>query len=109
MNSRTATHLFDDHLSFTTPAGTPFAVQGESLSFDFEDDQPTGCRLTFVLGPTDYQEVLRRWLFHLTPESRRPGGESFDPHADVRIEAKLDEDLLAEFAGSAGSAESAAA
>jgi hypothetical protein len=107
MNTRTATHLFEGGLSFATPAGSPFAVQAESLSLDFEDDALTGCRVTFVVGPLEYQEVLRRWLFHLTPESRLPGGESFDPGADVRIEARLDEDLLGRFADIEGGAESA--
>ncbi len=109
MNTRTATHLFEGGLSFTTPSGSPFAVQAESLSLDFEDDALTGCRVTFVVGPLEYQEVLRRWLFHLTPESRLPGGESFDPGADVRLEARLDEDLLDRLAGTDSTAESSVA
>lgn len=107
MNTRTATHLFAGELAFKRPSGAPFPVQAESLSLDFEDDILSGCRLTFVVGPVPYQDVLRRWLFHLTPESRLPGGESFDPGAEVRIEARLDADLLEQLAQANGSAEAA--
>ena len=87
---------FSAPLTLEPPEGPPFRVAGCEIVVTTSDDNPTECRLLFELEPEQYRAAATRGLFHLAPDNRGPGADSFAPSAPVRIEARLDPGHLAE-------------
>lgn len=78
------------------PDGPALAVSGVDVALVFDGEPLRECRLTFEMDPGQYREAAARGLFHLAPDNRGPGAETFVPSGTVRIEARLDADLLSE-------------
>ncbi len=78
------------------PDGPGLTVAGIDVALMFDGEPLCECRLTFDLDAGQYREAAARGLFHLAPDNRGPGAETFVPAGTVRIEARLDADLLSE-------------
>jgi hypothetical protein len=78
------------------PEGAGLEVVAIDVALSYDAGSLRECRLTFELDASQYREVATRGLFHLAPDNRGPGAGTFAPGATVRIEARLDADLLSE-------------
>lgn len=98
MNTRTASFLVSADIALRAPDGSPIVVHAKSLDLLYAEDLLAECRLAFTVDPDVYVEIDRRALFHLEPEARLSGAEGFERDREVRIETRLERDLLAAFA-----------
>jgi hypothetical protein len=65
------------------------------LTYVSDESTVRECRLELVLAPEAFAVVDAGELLHLDVTARGPGAAGFAPTAEVRIEARLADDLLA--------------
>ncbi len=83
-------------LHMRMPEGASLRVHGVDLAVSTEDEVLRECLLTLEVPQEVYVSLAMRGLFHLAPDNRGPGAETFEPNGPVRIEARLDPGLHAE-------------
>lgn len=96
-------------LMMRMPEGASLRVFGVDVALIERDGAFYECRLTLEAPPEVYLSFAVRGIFHLAPDNRGHGAESFAPRGPVRIEARLDPELRAEVELAGGTAESVAA
>ncbi len=108
MTTSTSRADLDVLLTMRMPEGASLRVRGIETAVTTKDDELYECRLTFEVPPEVYLSFAVRGIFHLAPDNRGQGAESFAPEGPVRIEARLSPELHAEVELAGGSAEALA-
>jgi hypothetical protein len=96
MSTSTDRAEFSDALLLQPPDGPGLNVVGREVAIVSTAGRLQECRLTFEVTAEQYRAAATRGLFHLAPDNRGPGADSFAPTDTVRIEARLDPGSLAE-------------
>lgn len=91
-------------LSMRMPEGASLHVYGIDVAVTARDDELYEVRLTIEVPPEVYLSFAVRGIFHLAPDNRGPGAETFSPHGPVRVEARLNAGLHDEVTGAGGTA-----
>lgn len=95
-------------LHLRMPEGASLRVHGVELAVTADDDALEECLLTLEVPQEVYVSLAMRGLFHLAPDNRGAGAETFSPDGPVRIESRLDPGLHAELELLGGEAEAIA-
>lgn len=96
MSTSTDRAEFSEALLLQPPDGPGLRVVGREVAVASADGQLQDCRLTFEVTAEQYRAAATRGLFHLAPDNRGPGADTFAPTGLVRIEARLDPAFVAE-------------
>lgn len=96
MSTSTDRAEFSAPLALQPPEGPSLSVTAREVAVVSADGRPQDCRLTFEVTAEQYRAAATRGLFHLAPDNRGPGADTFAPTGLVRIEARLDPGSLAE-------------
>ncbi len=89
-------------------AGDPLQAVARELCYVVEDGVVIECRVALEFDQEAYAIVDREQLLHLYRAVRGAGSQRFAPDGPVRIEARLEPDLLPELLAAAADPESAA-
>lgn len=96
MSTSTDRAEFSEALVLQPPDGPGLKVVGREVAVVSAAGRLQECRLSFEVTAEQYRAAAIRGLFHLAPDNRGPGADSFAPTGTVRIEARLDPGSLAE-------------
>jgi len=96
MSTSTSRAEFSAPLALQPPEGPPLNVIAREVAVVSAEGRLQDCRLTFEVTAEQYRAAATRGLFHLAPDNRGPGADTFAPTGTVRIEARLDPGSLAE-------------
>ncbi|MEO1373924.1 MAG: YbjN domain-containing protein [Cyanobacteria bacterium J06635_10] len=84
-------------LTLHDPSQSPLEVQVIDLNLIQQNNNFNECRLTFEINPELYQRIDTEALFNLKQELRGPfSSGSFQPQKNIKIEATLKPELLAQ-------------
>lgn len=84
-------------LTLHDPSQSPLEVQVIDLNLTQHNNTFDECRLTFEINPELYQRIDTEALFNLKQELRGPfSSGSFQPEKNIKIEATLKPELLAQ-------------
>lgn len=83
-------------LSMRMPEGASLHVYGVDVAVTSRDDELYEVRLIIEVPSEVYLSFAVRGVFHLAPDNRGHGAESFSPNGPVRVEARLNPELHAE-------------
>src|SRR3990172_3984571 len=90
MSTSTSRAEFSAPLALQPPEGPPLNVIAREVAVVSAEGRLQDCRLTFEVTAEQYRAAATRGLFHLAPDNRGPGADTFAPTGTVRIEARLD-------------------
>lgn len=108
MSTSTSRTDIDAPLNFRMPEGASLRVHGVALEFITRDDELYEVRVTVEVPPEVYLSFAVRGIFHLAPDNRGQGAESFAPETTVRVEARLNPELYSEVELAGGTPEALA-
>lgn len=108
MSTSTSRTDIDAPLNFRMPEGASLRVYGVALEFITRDDELYEVRVTVEVPPEVYLSFAVRGIFHLAPDNRGQGAESFAPETTVRVEARLNPELYSEVELAGGTPEALA-
>lgn len=76
------------------PGGPSIAATVREATLVRTAGEVSECRVVLELEPDAYETVAGEELLHLEPEVRGPGAAGFAPQGAVRVEARLDAELI---------------